>query len=266
MRPWLRPCLPFYLAALLSLGGRLHAAEADVDARMTLSRWAGAGVIAAWGLVNWDYGERSLHGANEDWFGAGTPEGGADKAGHLYTSYLMTRAFTGLYRHWGAGETQAAREAVFSSLLLTGFMELGDGFSPYGASHEDMVMNIAGSLLGHQLATHEDWARRVDMRMEYLPGHASDPLTDYSNARYLMVLKLNGFTSLADSPLRWLELHAGYYARGYDSGQERDQRFTYVGLGLNLSLLLRRQGWSRTATTLQYYQIPGTSLRADHAL
>lgn len=262
-----RCLLPVCLTSLLAIAGPSHAADNDdAEARVALSRWAGVGVITAWGLASWDYGEQSLHGGHEGWFGAGTREGGADKSGHLYTSYLMTRAFTGLYRHWGANDMQAAREAVLSSLLLTGFMELGDGFSPYGVSHEDMIMNVAGSLIGYQLATRDHWARRLDLRMEYLPGHASDPLTDYSRARYLAVLKLNGFTPLADIPLQWLELHAGYYARGYDNPMEQDRRVTYVGLGLNLSLLLHRRGWPRTATTLQYYQIPGTSLRADHTL
>lgn len=261
-----RQLLLLCLAALLPVAEPSQAADREPETNIALSRWAGVGFITAWGLANWDYGEQSLHSINEGWFGASTREGGADKAGHLYTSYLMTRAFTGLYRHWGASETQAPRDALLSSLLLTGFMELGDGFSPYGVSHEDMVMNVAGSLIGYQLATREDWARRLDLRMEYLPGHASDPLTDYSHARYLAVLKLDGFAALADTPLQWLELHAGYYARGYDSPLEQDRRFTYAGLGLNLSRLLRRQGWLRTATTLQYYQIPGTSLRANQAL
>ena len=134
----------------------------------------------------------------------------ADKAGHLYTSYVMTRAFTGLYQHWGDDQRSAGREALFTSLLLTGIMELGDGLSPYGVSGEDMIMNVAGSLIGYQLATRENWARRLDLRMEYRPGGRSDPFTDYEHARYLVAVKLDGLNLQERSPLRWLELHAGY--------------------------------------------------------
>lgn len=258
------------LTALLlaSLAQPLVAEEApeDMAQRVSLTRWAGMGVITAWGLANWDYGERDLHATAEGWFGADTSEGGADKIGHLYTSYLMTRAFDGLYRHWGVAAPVAARDAMISSLLLTGFIELGDGFSPYGMSWEDMTMNVAGGLIGYQLATHEDWQRRLDLRMEYTPSGSPDPLTDYQHARYLLAVKLNGFAALQHSPLQWLELHAGYYARGYDDPDAQDRRVSYIGVGINFPALLERAGWRRSARVLQYYQLPGTTLRAEQGL
>lgn len=269
MITWQRKLLIALLPALLisALAFPLAAEEAPTDAingRIALTRWAGIGVITAWGLANWDYGDNALHATPEGWFDQRTREGGADKTGHLYTSYLLTRSFDGLYRHWGAEAPAAARDAFISSLLLTGFIELGDGFSPYGVSWEDMAMNLAGGLIGYQLATHEHWQRRLDLRMEYIPSGDPDPLTDYQHARYLVALKLNGFTALEHTPLQWLELHAGYYARDYDDPDARDRRISYIGLGINVSALLQRAGWRRTATVLQYYQVPGTSLRADH--
>lgn len=269
MNAWQGKQRPVLLSALLlgALAFPLAAAEAPTDAangRIALTRWAGIGAITVWGLANWDYGERTLHSGHESWFGADTPEGGADKAGHLYTGYLMTRAFTGLYRHWHHERDAAAREALVSTLVLTSFIELGDGFSSYGISHEDMIMNIAGGLIGYQFAIHENWQRRLDLRMEYVPSGNPDPLTDYQHARYLVALKLNGFTALERTPLQWLELHAGYYVRGYDDPEARDRRISYVGLGINVSALLQRAGWRRTAKVLQFYQLPGTSMRADH--
>lgn len=253
-------------AVTLALAAATASGDESHDQRIRMTRVAGAGAIAAWGLLSWDYGERSLHSAREGWFGQDSPEGGADKAGHLYTSYVMTRAFAGLYERWGDDRPSAAREAVLTTLLLTGFMELGDGISPYGISHEDMIMNVAGSLAGYQLATHGDWARRLDLRMEYQPSGRSDPFTDYEHARYLVALKLDGFARLEDSPLRWLELHGGYFTRGYDDRESRNRRYTYIGDGLNLSRLLDRAGWHRSARLLRYYQIPGISLQADHEL
>lgn len=266
---WRRKLLTALLPALLLSGltfplAAEETAEETADRRVTLTRWAGVGVITAWGLANWDYGEYALHATPEGWFDAHTREGGADKIGHLYSSYLLTRSFDGLYRHWGAKTPVAARDALISSLLLTGFIELGDGFSPYGVSWEDMTMNLAGGLIGYQLATHEGWQRRLDLRMEYVPSGNPDPLTDYQHARYLAALKLNGFAALERTPLQWLELHAGYYARGYDDPSAPDRRISYLGLGINFSALLARTGWRRTAKVLQFYQVPGTSLRADH--
>lgn len=263
MRTW-----PPYLAAAFLLATLADPACGDEthDQRILATRLAGAGVIAAWGLLSWDYGERSLHGADEGWFEQDSPEGGADKTGHLYTSYVMTRAFAGLYERWSDSRPSAAREAVLTTVLLTGFMELGDGLSPYGISHEDMIMNVAGSLVGYQLATREHWARRLDLRMEYQPSGRSDPFTDYEHARYLVALKLDGFDLPQGSPLRWLELHGGYFTRGYDDREARNRRYTYVGIGLNLSRLLDTAGWHRSARLLRYYQIPGTSLQADREL
>lgn len=234
------------------------------DDRIRMTRVVGASVIAAWGLISWDYGERSLHSADEGWFGADSPEGGADKVGHLYSSYVMTRAFAGLYEQWGDSRPSAAREAVITTLLLTGFMELGDGISPYGISHEDMIMNVAGSVIGHQLATREAWARRLDLRMEYAPNRTDDPLTDYQHSRYLVALKLGGFSATEGSPFQWLELHAGYFTRGYHTREAPNRRFSYLGLGINLSALLDRAGWHRSARLLRYYQVPDTSVRAEH--
>lgn len=265
MNTWRRQSLlALLLASLVFPLAAEEVSGGDPDGRIVLTRWAGVGAITAWGLLTWDYGKRPLHINAEGWFGADTKEGGADKLGHLYTSYLMTRSFTGLYQYWGAERKLAARSALTSSLLLTGFMELGDGFSPYGISHEDMIMNVAGGLIGYELATHEDWQRRIDLRVEYEPSGASDPLTDYEHARYLVAVKLNGFSALEHTPLKWLELQAGYYARGFGDPLQPDHRISYVGVSLNFSALLEHAGWNRTATVLQYYQLPGTSLRVEH--
>lgn len=258
-------CIRSTLLLLTLLPSPPAAGDDDSAARIVQTRWIGAGVIVAWGLAQWDYGEKDLHFRSEGWFGADTKEGGADKAGHLYTAYLMTRAFDGLYRHWGSSDAEAAREAAVSSLLLTSLIELGDGFSPYGISGEDMAMNVAGTAAGYWLARDAVWRERLDLRVEYRFNRAAgDISTDYENGRYLLALKPAGFTALADTPLQWLEVHAGYYARGYSEPDKTPRRVSYLGFGINLSRLLRRHDWPRTATMLQYYQPPGTTLRAEH--
>lgn len=235
--------------------------------RIRATRVAGVGAIMAWGLARWDYGERSLHGGSEGWFGRNTPEGGADKAGHLYTGYVLARGLAALYRNWGLENAAAARQGAWSSLLLTAAMEFGDGFSPYGVSGEDMAMNLAGAWAGQALARSEAWRERVDLRVEYrFNGEARDPLTDYGHARFLVALKPAGFRPWRDTPLRWLELQAGYYARGYADPGAPHRRTAYAGLGLNLPLLFRRAGLERAATFLQFYQPPDSGLRLEDHL
>lgn len=231
------------------------------------SRQLAGGVILGWGLLQWDYGSRPIHFRSEGWFGQGTPEGGADKLGHLYTGYVLTRGMASLYRGWGLDADRAAREAALTSVLVTTVMEVGDGFSPYGISGEDLLMNLAGAWVGQALARSPAWRERFDLRVEYrFNTTTNDFTTDYEHARHLAALKLGGFDALRDTPLRWLELQGGYYARGYSDPRASDRRTAYVGVGLNLPLLLRRAGQERIATFLQFYQPPGTSLRLEDGL
>ena len=78
---------------------------------------------------------------------------------------------------------------------------------------------------------------------------AHDPVTDYSNQRYVLALKLAGFKPLAPTPLRLLELQGGYYARGFTADAELRgeplRRRLFFGLGLNVGELLfpRPHGW-----------------------
>ncbi|MCC2637039.1 MAG: hypothetical protein K0Q68_758 [Moraxellaceae bacterium] len=242
---------------------RLERAELKV---LRSRQWA-AGVILAWGLLQWDYGSRPIHFRSEGWFGQSTPEGGADKLGHLYTGYLLARGMASLYRDWGLAADRAAREAALTSVLVTTVMEVGDGFSPYGISGEDLLMNLAGAWAGEALARSPAWRERLDLRVEYrFNADTSDFTTDYEHARHLVALKLGGFDALRDTPLRWLEVQGGYYTRGYSDPRAPDRRTAYAGVGLNLPLLLRRARQERTATFLQFYQPPGTTLRLEDRL
>lgn len=245
-------------------GAETPPATPAAASRIALTRWAGLGAVLGWGLLQWDYGAQGAHLAHEGWFERDTPEGGADKLGHFYTGYVLSRAFAGLYARW-TPPADAAREAALTALLLTSAIEAGDAFSPYGLSREDLVMNALGSGLGYALARHTHWRERLDVRVEYrVNGHTDDITTDYEHSRYLVALKPAGFAALRRTPLRWLELQVGYYARGYGAPAAPDRRVSYVALGLNLVALGRAAGLHRTATFLQFYQIPDSTLRAEH--
>jgi len=147
------------------------------------------------------------------------------------------------------------------------YMEFGDSFSDYGFSYEDFVMNTLGSVAGYYLYENEELARKIDIRWEYgFHPTDSDFVTDYENSKYLLALKLNGFESTRQSFLKHLELHIGYYTRGYDDIDIRKERNIYLGLGINLSNLLRQRGYNKASTLLNYYQLPYTYMEFENNL
>jgi len=230
-----------------------------------------AGTVITWGVINWDYFQESPQSNNEDWFDQKTDEGGADKLGHLYTTYALSHLYSLIYRDWDYPEERAMRLGAFSAMGTMAIMELGDSFSDYGFSYEDMLMNCVGAATGYWFGTHPEWQQRVDLRLEYAPSLSdfeTDVITDYEHHKYLLALKANGFDLLRDSPLRYFELHLGYYTRGYDgynSSLTNDDRVrtVYVGLGLNVGKVIESVWETRI---FNYLQLPYTYLPLEHDL
>lgn len=253
---------------LFCASGLVNAASLSKEEKVVYSNLAIAGAVTAWGFANWDYGDYPLHGHPEGWFGRDTKEGGADKLGHAYSSYLMTHGFAWVYERWGFGHAEAGEYGALSALGVQTFMELGDGFSRYGLAYEDLIMNGLGTAFGYMTLRYPELARKLDFRIEYAPSFdTSDVFTDYDHQKYLLALKLDGFQAFSHSPLRYAELQLGYYTRGYSASDSAlTERNLYVGIGLNLSRVFREQGWTKTATVLNYYQTPYTSLQLSKDL
>lgn len=203
--------------------------------------------ITAVGLNSWDWGSSTHYRFHsEDWFGADTGSGGADKLGHAFSAYTITNLLIeAIHIHEGRDDSLSAPlTASMLSMGLMTYVEVFDGFSvDHGFAYEDMVMNVLGigcAYFRHRIPGIRD---KIDFRMEYLPsGHKGfRPLSDYSGQRYLMALKLSGFEALRKTPLRYLELQGGYYTRGFLrderlAGEERE-RTPYLAIGVNLSEL-----------------------------
>lgn len=240
----------------------------DERIRRTLSvTITGMGVTTAWGIANWDYFTERPTVSSEGWFGQDTRYGGADKLGHVFTTYATANGISSLLEHWCFSTKDAALYGSLSSFAILGYMELGDAFSDFGLSYEDLVANAIGGLAGYYRYRYPSLARKIDLRWEVgLDPSQLDSTTDYDNSKYLMALKLNGFETFRNSFLRHVELHAGYYTRGYSDTNERNERTLYVGIGLNLTDLFRRHGYKKTATFLNYYQPPGIYIPAEKQL
>lgn len=228
----------------------------------------GIGVITVWGMANWDYFSTSPTSKSEGWFQNDTAYGGADKLGHIYSSYVITHGLSSLYDSWCFNNDDAAMYGALSSLAIVGYIEFGDSFSEFGFSKEDMIANTIGIIYGYFSYKDTRLGNILDLRWEYKPNSDTfgDFTTDYENSKYLLALKLNGFDFSHSSFLKHIEFHAGYYTRGFSDPDATKERNVFIGIGLNLTDFFRRRSYNKTATLFKYYQIPGTGLYKEKDL
>jgi len=216
----------------------------NLQLRNSLIIATGGTLVAVYGSYNWWKSgfDGNFETTNEDWFGAGTQFGGADKLGHLYSNYAGIRLLTPLFESAGNSRDASVMLSAWSTLGIYTAVEIVDGFSrSWKFSPQDAIANATGTVLGVLLETHPELDAIIDFRLDYRRSPRSvdfDPFGDYSAQKYLFVVKADGFTTLRDnSLLRYFEVALGYGTRGYDSVGVH-QRDTYVGLSINLARLL----------------------------
>ena len=230
---------------------------------------AAVGAIVAIGSVSWDYGSSSFHFHNEGWFDRDTKFGGADKLGHAYSAYALTSFYNSIYKKFGYSDEEAILGGVLSGWSQMTLIEVCDGFSAeQGFSWEDEMMNTVGAGMAYLRHRFPPLKEMVDFRLEWLPspafrhGDRSDLFTDYSGQKYLIALKPDGFLKTDSSLLKLMELHFGYYSRGYTAGDEyyfkSKHRYGYFGIGLNITYLLEQITGHRAGGIFDYFQVPYT--------
>jgi hypothetical protein len=235
-----------------------------------------AAVGIAVGIDQWGWGKTSFHVTKEGWFGRNTTYGGIDKFGHAWSAHVMSDYITWRLRSMGYNGYESSVTAAFLTGIAFVGVELGDGFSRYGASYEDIIASGTGIAFSFLRNTVPGLHDKVDFRMQYMPtGHGDSlALGDYDGKKFLLAWKLGGFETFKDGPLRYLEIHTGYYSRGYGDpthpGSVPQTRTAYVGLGLNLSELLFSQPGLRDTTVgsavralHKYIQVPYTYVASD---
>ena len=208
------------------------------------TRWESGAVfvgVTGLGFNSWEWGSsKTFHWKSEGWLEEDTYLGGSDKFGHAYTSYAVTNV---LYDHLllqGRSSERALLSATLTTQAIMTYMEVLDGFSgKHGFSPEDLISNLLGSGFAYIRATNPGMRELIDFRVEYeLPAYRG--LQFRSN--YILALKLSGINVLRHTPMRFLELQAGYATRGYVKAEQDDgyvrSRYVLVGVGLNVSELL----------------------------
>lgn len=231
-----------------------------------------SGSVLYTGAKNWNWGSRNSFKFNDEgWFQIDTGSAGADKLGHLYSSYLINEFFNkGLLSKTNDKVGAAFYSALYSSTIMLG-VEIFDGYSDdHGFSYEDLIMNTSGIAISYLKNTVPGLDDKLDLRVEYQPTklHSDKPTIDYSGYKYIAVLRLSGFKKLRETPLKYLELQVGYHTEGFKRGEEANytEKYTqtYLAVSLNLSEILFKPLKKYTDSSLldytdtffRYYQSP----------
>lgn len=195
------------------------------------------------GLVNWKWGGAKFHFVDEGWFGDNTKALGMDKLGHVYGTATIANFMTIALKRKVDNRSAALTGSLFAMGIMT-FVELGDGISDYGFSMNDIAADTVGATFAYFRNTIPGLREKLDYRFEYIPSNngAYRPWSDYSGQKYLMAVKLSGWHRFERTPLRFVELNAGYYARGFTTKEELRgdplRRRFFFGIGLNVEQLL----------------------------
>lgn len=181
-----------------------------------------------------------------------------DKAGHLYSSYQLSRSGSEALKWAGM---DARRSAVFGSLggwLFILPVEILDGYSPeYGASWGDLAANGLGSVLyAGQVLLWDEVRLKPKFSFHPSPFAAQRPnvlgdhfsarlLKDYNGQTYWLSASMHDFLPAGNKFPRWLNIAAGYGTEGMvfahphisrSAGYDPYPQF-YLGPDLDLSFI-----------------------------
>ncbi|MGD9812255.1 MAG: DUF2279 domain-containing protein, partial [Sphingobium sp.] len=213
-----------------------------------------------------------FHFQDEGWFGKDTKALGMDKLTHAFDTYAMAE----FLHHRIAKRTGEGPGAAIAGAALASTVEMvGETFDAFkvssGFSFQDVLFNTAGAGFSVLRNTTPGLKDKLDFRLLLVPN--SDVYTfkgkrHYAQQRYFFALTLAGFDRFKDSPLRFVELHAGYYGKNFTArdealGREPKQKL-FFGVGLNVKELLfkspRSEVGNMAGSGLDFLQIPKTAV------
>jgi hypothetical protein len=234
-----------------------------------------------YGQEVWDWGkDHGWRWGHEGWFGRSTPHGGADKLGHAYAHYLLTRVSSRIFHYTESG---SSRRILFAGLLAAAIgtgIEVGDAFNgAYGFSPQDLAADFFGIGLALLLETVPAADDLLGVSAHYWPtrgflGHPKRSWLEFEGDTggwtYLLNLKPRGLGHLGlprAATLRFFTLDVGYYTRGftaYDAatGITAKIRSWFAGVSLSIpdvidAVLGRRHLASRIVhETFSYVHLP----------
>ena len=267
---------------------RIRREEAPTRRSLVLSAAGTAGIYAAlygWLSLAWfvrttDSERFQTH--DEGWFGEDTYAGGADKLGHAWGNYAMTRGVSQILAYGGWSRRGSVAVAGALSLAFFTFSEIKDGYKiEYGFSYGDMIANATGVGLGVLMELVPELDRRFDFHVSYWPSgdylarlEADGPFNtpeDYTGQTSLVSYHLGSSEAVLRraSWAEFVDLDVGFRAINYkpvpSDGGERSQEL-FVGVSINLqavadSMTGHGVGAGMLHFVTEVYQAPYTTFR-----
>lgn len=233
--------------------------------------------FVAYGILFWDWGGHmtTFNFRNEGWFGHNTYAGGMDKLAHMHSHYVIARAGYYLYRRAGFSHNEALKKSFILSSILGLLVEIGDGFTHYGFSVNDLIADELGVALGYLLTQNAYLNELIGFQIRWWNDHdsgnsagANDPIGDYNNQKFLINIRMAAIPNLRDFiGTRYLNFDFGYYARGFKTDEVNPEkiRTIFVGASINMGQLIndlfpKSDFAYGLATVSRYYQFPYSSV------
>ncbi len=238
-------------------------------------KWEMAAIIAYYTAVN---GQKAFenpttpHTQREGWFGTSTKNLGVDKLAHAYSAYVVSDL---IYSRLKRKTQDAPGIAFTAAALASATMLYGEAWDSIerdgGWSWEDVAFDSVGAGFSILRNSVPGLDRKLDFRLMIVPNSSVITVAGkrhFEQQRYFFALKLSGFKAFERSPLRLLELHAGYYGADFTEEDRamgvQPKRRIFVGVGINLRELLFKDSRSRIGRAagemLDYFQPPYTAL------
>jgi hypothetical protein len=225
----------------------------------------------------WNHGFTSYHFDSEHFFGPNTYAGGADKGSHFIVSASLARELALVFDREGHSPAQSNALSAGLTVLSGLVVEVGDGFSPYGFSWEDMTANVLGTTTG-LLLTRNGLNDLIGLRAGKVATDVPVPCCHepylgfgYSSEIYSADLKIAGLArrlNFRPGLARFLLTSVTYSTKGYGYVPPLPDRQRLVGfeLGLNMPEILSAAGVPKTTwwgsflyKALNFFRIPFTS-------
>ncbi len=209
------------------------------------------GAFSTYAYFAWFRGkENHGMGVTFDGFGVDGYAGGADKLGHAWTGYLLSRATTGFLTTAGWPRLESSVVAASISQVFFTLSEFEDSLI-YQFEISDVIANVAGAAFAVLMVNVPAVDRLIDFRLEYFPSKDYrrtvredgniDFFQDYSGQSYMLALHLDAVPRMP-RVLGFADVVVGFESRNYsppraDLSDAPTQRL-YLGLSLNVQHVL----------------------------
>ncbi len=266
-------------------------AETQRPKRSRTAKWLAAGSLLAihGSYLTWQYfawyrkGSQDFHVAYDPGFSfaVGAYSGGADKLGHLWGNYAITRGTTAILVEGGWPKLPSSAVAFGLTQLAYTLIEIQDGMAPWGFDPKDYAANLIGGALGVVMDNVPALDRYLDFRLEYWPSgpyrenfstRGLNGAQDYTGQSYLVALHLGAVPGLATADWgywsRFVDVAVGFEAKHYYPTPDplMPRQTLYAGLAINmqgvLSHLFDDSAGRRIGRGLfEAYSLPFTTFR-----